>query len=63
MNPDDNEGSACPCAGSYDPNQSHGDPAVQQLINEGWLGVWDEPISVADLENAVRIVRSADRNR
>jgi hypothetical protein len=45
----------------YDPDQRHDDPAVQELIREGWLGVWDAPISVADLVNAVRIVRKVDR--
>ena len=44
----------------YDPDQTHDDPAVQKLISEGWLGVWDRPIEVADLENAVRQVREAD---
>ncbi|MFY1686543.1 hypothetical protein [Plantactinospora sp. WMMB782] len=44
----------------YDPDQSHDDPAVQILIHEGWLGVWDHPIGVTDLENGVRQVRTAD---
>lgn len=44
----------------YDPNQTHDDPAVQVLIHDGWLGEWDAPISVADLENAAKSVRTAD---
>lgn len=44
----------------YDPDQTHDDPAVQALIHNGWLGVWDHPIEVADLEAGVRQVRAAD---
>jgi hypothetical protein len=39
---------------------THEDPAVQALINDGWLGEWDYPIEVGDLVNAVAVVRAAD---
>lgn len=39
----------------------HDDPAVQALINDGWLGGWEEPISLWHLEQAVRLVRQADK--
>lgn len=39
---------------------THEDPAVQKLIDEGWLGEWDQPINVQDLVNAVRLVRETD---
>jgi hypothetical protein len=47
----------------YDPGQKHADPAVEALIKDGWLGIWDHPIEVEDLENAVRLVRSVDASR
>ncbi|WBB94145.1 hypothetical protein [Verrucosispora sp. WMMC514] len=43
-----------------DPTPTHPDPAVQALIDNGWLGEWDWPIQVHDLANAVRLVRQAD---
>jgi hypothetical protein len=47
-------------ADPHDPDQNHNDPAVQALIHDGWLGTWDAPISVSDLENAAKLVRAAD---
>jgi hypothetical protein len=41
----------------------HEDPAVQALIDNGWLGTWDWPIEVGDLVEAVRLVREADAKR
>lgn len=38
----------------------HPDPAVQALIAECWLGEWESPMTVADLEAAVRLVREVD---
>lgn len=38
----------------------HDDPAVNALIQDGWLGHWDSPITVGDLENAVALVRRSD---
>lgn len=43
-----------------DENPKHEDPAVQALIDDGWLGEWDYPITVDDLVNAVRLVRETD---
>ena len=43
-----------------DASPTHPDPAVQALIDDCWLGPWRRPITVLDLENAVRIVRAAD---
>jgi primase-polymerase (primpol)-like protein len=48
--------------GTYDPEQQHPDPAVQALIDDGWLGDWTDPVTVADLEHAVALVRKADGN-
>lgn len=44
----------------YDPQQTHPDPAVQALIEHGWLGEWDYPIGVDNLEGAVALVRDTD---
>ncbi len=44
-----------------DGNAKHDDPAVQALIDNSWLGEWEGPITVEDLEAAVRLVRKADR--
>lgn len=43
-----------------DPDQTHADPAVQALIHDGWLGIWDYPTTVDDLVNAVALVRRTD---
>lgn len=37
------------------------DPGVQALIDAGWLGEWDGPITVDDLVRTVKIVRNADK--
>lgn len=42
------------------PTTRHPDPAVQMLIDGAWLGVWDEPITVDDLVQAVRLIRQVD---
>lgn len=39
----------------------HDDPAVQALIDDGWLGDWEEPITLWHLEQAARLVREADK--
>lgn len=44
---------------SEDDDPKHDDPAVQALIDDGWLGEWDYPITVQDLVNVVRMVREA----
>lgn len=43
-----------------DGNAKHDDPAVQALIEASFLGDWDGPVTVEDLENAVRLVRNVD---
>lgn len=37
------------------------DPAVQALIDAGWLGEWDGPVTVEDLVRTVQIVRDVDK--
>lgn len=44
-----------------DESPKHEDPAVQALIDDGWVGEWGYPISVQDLVNAVRLVRETDQ--
>lgn len=40
---------------NYEQRAPHEDSAVQALIDNGRLGTWDGPITVADLEIAVGI--------
>jgi hypothetical protein len=42
------------------PSQPNADPAVQALIDDGWLEPSDRPISVAELEHAASLVRGID---
>lgn len=42
---------------------THPDPAVQALINDGWLGTWEYPVSVDDIVSAVGLVRQFDRQQ
>lgn len=45
------------------PAVPHADPAVQALIDDGWLEESDQPIDVAALEHAVSLVREVDAER
>lgn len=43
-----------------DGDKKHPDPAVQALIDNSWLGEWEGPVTIADLESAVVLVRRSD---
>jgi hypothetical protein len=42
------------------PSEPHADPAVQALIDDGWLEEVGHPCTVGELEHAVSIVRDVD---